>query len=67
MGYIGVITHLLTIDPNFLGHLSGVTLPNTNNSHLKIDRNPKGKECLPTINFQGRNFGETVFFREGKG
>ena len=23
MGYIGVITHLLTIDPNFLGHPSG--------------------------------------------
>ncbi len=22
MGYIGVITHLLTIDPNFLGHPS---------------------------------------------
>ena len=26
MGYIGVITHLLTIDPNFLGHLSTPTL-----------------------------------------
>ena len=24
MGYIGVIIHLLTIDPNFLGHPSGV-------------------------------------------
>ena len=23
MGYIGVISHLLTIDPNFLGHPSG--------------------------------------------
>ena len=33
----------------------GVTLPNTNSLHLKIDRNPKGKDCLPTNNFSGRN------------
>ena len=25
MGYIGGITHLLTIDPNFLGHPSGIS------------------------------------------
>ena len=25
MGYIGVITHLLTIDPNFLGHPSAIS------------------------------------------
>ena len=30
------------------------TLPNTNSSPLKSDRNPKGKDCLPTIIFQGR-------------
>ena len=29
-------------------------LPETNCSQLKIGRNPKGKDCLPTIHFQVR-------------
>ncbi len=37
------------------------TLPETNNSHLKIGRAPKGNNRIPTIHFQGR----TVSFREG--
>ena len=31
------------------------TLPKTNSSPLKSDRNPKGKDRLPTIIFQGRS------------
>ena len=31
---------------------SRCTLPETNSSHLKIGRNPKGKDHLPTIHFQ---------------
>ena len=30
------------------------TLPKTNSSHLKIGRNPIGKDRIPTIHFQGR-------------
>ena len=39
-----------------------VTLPETNSSHLKIGRTPKGNDRIPTIHFQGR----TVSFREGR-
>ena len=41
--FLGVLTHLLTIDPNFLGHPSE-----------KLPSNPTGKARLPTIIFQGR-------------
>ena len=30
-----------------------LALPNTSSSPLKMGRAPKGKACLPTINFQG--------------
>ena len=36
------------------GLSSGVTLPETNGSPLKIGRNPIGKDRIPTIHFQGR-------------
>ena len=38
------------------------TLPETNSSHLKIGRAPKGNHHIPTIHFQVR----FVSFREGK-
>ncbi len=38
-----------------------ITLAKTNSSPLKIGRNPKGKDCFPTIHFQG----PAVSFREG--
>ena len=31
---------------------SGITLPDTNSSPLKIGQNPKGEDHLPTIHFQ---------------
>ncbi len=37
------------------------TLPETNSSHLKIGRAPKGNDSIPNIHFQVR----TVSFREG--
>ena len=38
------------------------TLPETDSSHLKIGRAPKGNDRIPTIHFQGR----AVSFKEGK-
>ena len=43
-----------------LAYLPTFTLLETNSSPLKIGRNPIGKACLPTINFEVR----TVSFRE---
>ena len=55
MGYIGGITHLLTIDPNFLGRPSTLPLKLTAFSPLKIDvwnaiKLPFGEKAY----FQGR-------------
>ena len=45
---------------NFLRNI--ITLPETKSSHLKIGRNPKGRETsIPTIHFQVR----AASFREG--
>ena len=64
MGCTGVITHLLTIDPNFLGHpskwvINGGYYLLTNSSHLKI-RFPKRKVVSIPPFFRGY-----VSFREG--
>ncbi len=42
--------------------IAWITLPKTNSSPLKLGRNPKGKDRLPTIHFQGI----FVSFREGR-
>ena len=36
----------------FEQYITYITLVETNTSHLKIDRNPKGKDRIPTIHFQ---------------
>ena len=41
MGYIGVITHLLTIDPNFLGHPSNPS-GDWNPGGFGIEQSPGG-------------------------
>ena len=39
--------------PNLTFHFAGlITLPKTNESHLKIGRAPKGNNHLPTVHFQ---------------
>ncbi len=68
-------TDPITIDPNFQRDIqvlavhgnvwkpsqANITLRETNSSPLKISRDPRGKDRIPTIHFQVR----TVSFREG--
>ena len=49
MGYIGVITHLLTIDPNFLGHPSSEFGKNLGELNHRSNSQVVCKKNAPTL------------------